>query len=83
METNDQALWEDTYNRIFALPPDKQRAVLWLIENFEFAESICKAGVLTQETRSLLRQQANQNNDALLLLLVELESIINNEKPNM
>ena len=74
---------EEVFNKILSLPPNKQRAILWLIDNFEFAESICKAGVLTTEQRNLLRHQAKENDDALLLLLVELESIINSEKSNL
>ena len=74
---------EEVFNKILSLPPNKQRAILWLIDNFEFAESICKAGVLTKEQRNLLRHQAKENDDALLLLLVELESIINSEKSNL
>ena len=74
---------EELYNKILSLPPNKQRAILWLIDNFEFAESICKADVLTKKQRNLLRQQAEQNDDALLLLLVELEHIINSDKSNL
>ena len=64
-------------NAIESLPEDMQDAVKWLAANYDTATAICKAKTLTEAERSQLMNQAEQDNNMVLLILALLERIIN------
>ena len=64
-------------NAIAALPKDKQKAVKWLLVNYESAAAICRAKVLNEAERSKIMDWAIQKNDDYLLVLALFERVIN------
>ena len=64
-------------NAVESLPEDMQDAVKWLTANYDTAAAICKAKALTEAERSQLMNQAERDNNMVLLVLALLERIVN------
>lgn len=63
------------------LPERYQSAVAWLIENHDYAVSICKAGALSEERRERLLEKAIADDEPLMIALLSFERCVNgNEK---
>ena len=62
---------------IESLSEREQKAVLWLIANYDIAVSICKEKPLTEQERKQCMDNTLQKDDMYFLVLLLLERIIN------
>lgn len=71
--------WEECLQKIALLSPKRQRAVAWLIDNFEFAVKVCEATNLTQTQRDHLMKRARETDDTVMGLLLIFDKILKSD----
>lgn len=64
-----------------ALPPKWQRAVLWLIENMDGIEQMCREEPLTPAQREEMMRESISRDDVYMQVLLILEKILNRDAP--
>ncbi len=62
------------------MPEKLQHAFIWLIENFEDVEQMCKGEPLSQEMREQSMERARRNDDTYMVVLLAAEQVINAQK---
>ncbi len=79
--SNDHDETTEKLRELFDQMPDKlQRAVIWLIENFEDVEQMCEGEPLSPEMREQLMKKARQDNDTYMMVLLAAERVLNAPK---
>ena len=68
---------QEFLDRLSRLPDKYFQAVTWLLRNYDFALELCSVKSLTEEERKRFKKKAKETDDALFLLLVEFESLVN------
>ena len=77
MNLNSDEKREELMEAYASLPPDVQKAVMWLVQNYHPLEKMCKAGPLTEESRMMFEKLAIERDDVWLLALVKFERAVN------
>ena len=69
MNTNENKDLLSLEEEIKQLPEKFQRALCWLIDNFDFAEEICKNPVMTYEEIEKYKKDALAKEDYIVFIL--------------
>lgn len=62
------------------LPEKMQRAICWVIENFDFAAEMCREPNLTDEEIETYKEIAREKEDYIMLALLCMAEIYKKEK---
>lgn len=79
MDTTREEKLKELEEKFRALPPKWQKAVLWLIENMEGIERMCRSEPLTPSEREEMMRESIRRDDVYMQVLLILEKILNRD----
>ena len=70
MEKNNEEMFKEIIANIEKLPPENQKAVAFIIENYDLIKKMCEKNDMTEEEIQKRLIQAKETNDYILLALL-------------
>lgn len=79
MEKNKDRLIDELMKKISQLPPDRQKAVCFVIDNFDIIKKMCENSEMTNDEIKKRLKTAEENGDYIMLGLLAAVQVFNKE----
>ena len=77
MKKNKDRLIDELMKKISQLPPDRQKAVCFIIDNFDIIKKMCENSEMTDEDIQNRLAKAEENNDCITAALLAAVRLFN------